>query len=173
MQITNETKYENIASTLLFIDKASEQRLIDESPIAVFGKGGYYAMTIGQLGALIDGGSIADLIPTIGTKDMKVFEYYTARELPNFIEKFVKQLEMFSIKPTPKEQRASAGCYKVGAVEGLLLFARSYFGLHSFREAEEITLADLLIAKKDSYNEIVRTRAQMAQMKADAKIKHK
>ena len=57
---------------------------------------------------------------------------------------------------------AASVCYPVEFGESLLLFSREYFQLHSFKEASNINLADLLIAKKDAYNKAAFERAYTA-----------
>jgi hypothetical protein len=39
--------------------------------------------------------------------------------------------------------------------EGMLVFVRAYFGLKSFGEAENVTIGDYLLAKKDEYNSTI------------------
>ena len=47
--------------------------------------------------------------------------------------------------------------------ESLLIFAQNFFGLKSFKEAEKITLGEIIIAKKADYNKSVFQRNQIKQ----------
>lgn len=49
--------------------------------------------------------------------------------------------------------------YPMTMAEGLLVFARRYFGCRSFSEAERLTLGEWLMAKKDDYNRIAAEQA--------------
>ena len=41
---------------------------------------------------------------------------------------------------------------KISWDEAILVFVRDYFGLHSFKDAERITMGEILIAKRATYN---------------------
>ena len=70
----------------------------------------------------------------------------------DFIADFGKILERLVIPQTPEQKQASANCLPVEWQEGMLVFVRAYFGLKSFGEAENVTIGDYLLAKKDEYN---------------------
>lgn len=77
------------------------------------------------------------------------FERYNT--LKAFMEVFLQTLQDFTMKETPESRQAARGLPSFNETEGLLVFVRDYFGLKSFTEAEEMTLADVYLAKKDSY----------------------
>lgn len=73
-------------------------------------------------------------------------------------------MQDFALKETAESRQAARGLPQFNETEGLLVFVREYFGLHNFTEAEEVTLADVFLAKKDAfikasfernYNEII------------------
>jgi hypothetical protein len=70
----------------------------------------------------------------------------------DFVADFCKILERLVIPQTPEQKQASANCLSVEWQEGMLVFVRAYFGLKSFAEAENVTIGDYLLAKKDDYN---------------------
>lgn len=72
-----------------------------------------------------------------------------------FIADFGKILERLVIPQTPEQKQASANCLPVEWQEGMLVFVRAYFGLKSFGEAENVTIGDYLLAKKDEYNSTI------------------
>ena len=54
---------------------------------------------------------------------------------------------------TPEEKRAENGLLKTDWAESMLVFLQNFFGLRSFREAENITVGEILIAKRARFNE--------------------
>ena len=73
----------------------------------------------------------------------------------SFVDDFSKILERLVIQQTPEQKQASANCLPVEWQEGMLVFVRAYFGLKSFGEAENVTIGDYLLAKKDEYNSTI------------------
>lgn len=73
----------------------------------------------------------------------------------DFLKDFGKILERLVIPQTPEQKQASANCLPVEWQEGMLVFVRAYFGLKSFGEAENVTIGDFLLAKKDEYNSTI------------------
>lgn len=132
------------------------------APAVVLGSGGYYSMTLGQFGALLQGAEPLKVFARGTLEDLTVFEYYTIQGLADFIRGYVDNLVKFTVKPQADEPTAAV---PMSAAEGLLVFARNYFGLHSFAETEQLTLADILIAKKDTYNQVMAQRAYAAKLK--------
>lgn len=116
-----------------------------------------WQLTIGDLGQYLQGEyptSLADRFDA----SKSVAEYLgTFKALREFVGKFVKLLARFTVKATADELQASAGLPKFDETEGLLVFAREYFGLPSFDAAEKVTLGELYLAKKDDY---IKTMAQ-------------
>lgn len=91
--------------------------------------------------------------------DGTAYEGVFIRELQNFCESLVKLLESYTPAPTQDEKRANASCIETSMAEGLLIFVRGYFSLPSFEDAENVKLSELLIAKKDTYNNTMFARA--------------
>lgn len=171
MRIDAKTLYKDVAGELLYLTEESDKRLREVAPEAVI-TGGYYGLTIGQLARLLDGDTLG-VFPNADTEKMTVFEYMTIRGLEEFVKGYFDALKRLTLKPTEKEERASQGCVKMGSIEAMLIFARRYFELHSFAEAENVTLGDVLIAKKDSYNTMLQQRQYANICAADAKRKGK
>lgn len=147
------------------LDDEQIEKVRAAAPEAVLGAGGFYSLTIAQWNRLTthkDLSVISDKM--LDPLKCNVFEYYTLEELPKFIDKYIKQLERFTLKPDAAEEAAQQVCFKVSPTEGLLLFAREYFGLHSFADAEKVTLGELLLAKKDTYNKQAFQKAYSKQL---------
>lgn len=141
-----------------------EERLQQAAPVAVIGAGGYYSLTIAQWHGITkqDLSVISDRL-TDKTR-CTVYDYYTIKGLSAFVDSYIKQLERFAVKPDAAETAAQRACYDVTATEGMLIFAREYFGLQSFAAAEQVTLGDFLLAKKDTYNKTMFQKAYTAQL---------
>lgn len=135
--------------------------------------GSFNGLTIGQWANCMSGNFacvIADEYERIrGTW----LQAYWVRMFIDEQKGFVERLANLSPKMDADEERAAADLLDSTIVESVLVFARSYFGLHSFKEAEQITLGEVLIAKKAVYNETVfRRRLTKIQME-NAKRKSK
>lgn len=165
MRISENTRYEDFKAFEGVITEESQKALEDAAERVYLGADGFWGLTIEKFLSIQKHG-----IDVIGWKnDGSVYSKYFIDALQKFIDAFTKSLENLTIQPTPQEQNASSGCLKVTFAEGMLTFVRSYFGLHSFREAEQITLADLILAKKDAYNEAVFNRNMAKQRKKAVK----
>lgn len=111
-----------------------------------------YQLTLAQFFAC----SAGDFSCVVKDKDNPtVGEVFWVEHFGDFLQDFAKVLERLSIKQTPEQKQASAGCLPVEWQEGMLVFVRRYFGLSSFADAERVTIADYLLAKKDEYNSII------------------
>lgn len=153
MRITPETLYTKSferneryfrASDIEAIEHASEKYY---GPICDLAFADYWAIANGDKDALF--AVLGDMSrPTI-------FQTFWVRAFRKYTETFSDALKRFSIPQTLQEKTAADSCAPVGFAEGILIFARSYFGLHSFREAERITMGEILIAKKAAYNDAI------------------
>lgn len=86
------------------------------------------------------------------TKNPTTGEVLWLEMFQSFVDDFSKILERLVIQQTPEQKQASANCLPVEWQEGMLVFVRAYFGLKSFGDAENVTIGDYLLAKKDDYN---------------------
>lgn len=144
IKVDKNTKYADFQFYDDYILNSSREELTAAS---IEEMGDYYDIKIGdfiQLMHLTE----ADIEQRFDT----VFAVYWLRGFKDFLEDFVKTVNNLTVKQTAKEAAASDVCYDVDFDEGMLVFTRSYFGLHSFKEAEEITIGEFIMAKKDAYN---------------------
>lgn len=110
-----------------------------------------WQMTIKDLGEIMDGRTPA-FVDALFSDDQTARERIGVQKaVQDFIENFVSLLSKYSIRQTAEERQAAAGIETFQSTEGLLVFARAYFGLKSFSETEGVTLADVYLAKKDTY----------------------
>lgn len=119
---------------------------------SVIGADGVLGLTIAELNEVGMHGDLSRFCPHLNDTLCTAYEYLAFIELSEGLERFIKQLETLTPKQNAKEKAAQAACMKTSTIEGLLIFARDFFGLKSFAEAEKVTLAELLIAKKQAYN---------------------
>ena len=108
-----------------------------------------YTLTLAEFFACCDGdfGCVVK-----DTKEPTTGEVLWLEMFQGFVADFGKILERLVIPQTPEQKQASANCLPVEWQEGMLVFVRSYFGLKSFAEAENVTIGDYILAKKDEYN---------------------
>ena len=154
----------NITQSTLYVDFAlEEEEFIDEDTVKSIIEaskevyGDYYDLTIENL---IDyTREDTDAYDELMDPKITVFRVYWYKGLAEFLKTYLNLLKNFVVKESPEESMASKACYPVEFGESLLIFSREYFQLHSFKEAANINLADLLIAKKDAYNKSAFERA--------------
>lgn len=79
-------------------------------------------------------------------------QYIWAMGFADYMENFSEMLERMTLRGTAEQQQAQMVCLRVGFEESVLVFLQDFFGLHSFKEAEDITVNEYLIAKKSAYN---------------------
>lgn len=113
--------------------------------------GDYEGVTIGRVVEITETGDVSEVFGSHfrGTWGQVVW----LLGLTEFINKLPETLLALTPKMDADEMRACEGMMESTIGESLLVFARNYFGLHSFTEAERITIGEVLIAKKAVYNE--------------------
>ena len=111
-----------------------------------------YTLTLAEFFACCDGdfGCVMKDTKNMTTGEGLWLEYFC-----NFVTDFGKILERLVIQQTQEQKQASANCLPVEWQEGMLVFVRSYFGLKSFAEAENVTIGDYILAKKDEHNNAI------------------
>lgn len=111
----------------------------------------FWHLTIKDLGLIMEGKLPERILDLFSEEHISTAEFLKRNNaFEKFIEEYCGILDGLKIKETAAEKQAQVGLPVFMNHEGLLVFARSYFGLRNFTEAEEITLADLYLAKKDT-----------------------
>ena len=148
MDLTKDTPLAALLRVLPVASEASvkEARLAAEKTVK---PGGFYETTIAELAAVIGGDYSLFGDPDTATA------YLASQRFAEVVGEFIRALERLEPPLSARAMAAQSGMMKMETVEGLLVFARSYFGLPSFRAAEGITLGEILLAKKDIYNKAV------------------
>lgn len=72
--------------------------------------------------------------------------------LRKFLDDYYAKLSKLQIAKSDIDAYAQAGNEKFYGTENCLIFARSYFGLKSFEEAENVDVQEYLLASRDNYS---------------------
>lgn len=141
MIITEWTKYVDFAPFDKYVRGREKKSIMQAAEKRL---GSVWGLTIGRFAELIKGRFEID-------ENTTVLEVYWWRRFEEFCDEFAKICKRFTIKQDAHEMRAAQGLPEMSIVEGMLVFAKDYFGLHSFSDAEKITLGDFVLAKKASF----------------------
>lgn len=164
MRITERTLY----ATIQPIEKYLQDSMTSELMRAAEAKfGAMYDLEFATFWACA-GGDFSNL------GDMRnptVLQVYWVKRFNKFVEEFTKALKGLTLSPTADESKAGQGLLQVTWGEGILVFLQQWFGLKSYKEAEKITIGELLIAKRAQYNQDL-FRRRLAQIQT-AKFKKK
>lgn len=148
MRVTEKTKY----STFLRIEPYLTEKSVEElKKAAEKAYGSMYDLTFAQFYNCVNGDF--SHVVNKNEKEPTVLQVYWVKRFADFAPEFAKTLQAVTLPQTSDEKRASANLLKVEWGEALLVFMQSYFHLHSFKEAEQITIGELLIAKRAQYNQ--------------------
>ena len=150
MKIDEKTKWSEVENTYDYWTNETKEYVL-QRVCEMHGLTDFYEMKIGTF-LNIANGNVEELnIKEDGT----AFEMIFVIELKNFVQRVIEILNEFTLPQTFDEKSASKKCADLTFVESILIFVRSYFNLSSFEQAENLRICDLLIAKKDAYNNAV------------------
>lgn len=170
MKIDKNTRYADFA---LFeplmaegMGEALERAAVEEK----FGKDGLVAMTLGDMFSVLAG----DPKPLTGDDPESVFAVYRVKAFQRFMgdgkdNGFISQLKRLTLPATPESIRVSQGCLDYAFDESVYVFCRSYFNLHTFADVDNLKVADLILAKRDAYNQAIVDRNMAADIKKGAR----
>ena len=153
MTIDLHAPYSEYAGSLPYLTELSQRVLNEFADKEVLNK---WSMTLGQLFRFC-AADFSEVIPDM--QHLTVAQWLWLQSFPEWLGSFCKACENLSVPQTPDMQTAAGRCLKVDWQEGLLIFARRYFGLKSFTEAEGVLVGDFLMARKDEYNNAMFERA--------------
>lgn len=152
MQVTEKTKFAEIAAFAPYFDQSSIESL---KSAAERKYGTPWALTLGQFFQVADGDYSLVGIDFTQPNKITALQYYWMESFKDMSMKLKKAVDSLSVEPTPDAKAASVGCRKMTFQESVKVFCREYFGLHSFRAVDDLTLDDFLLARKDSYNKSI------------------
>ena len=151
MRIDKTTKYSEFEPIEKYVPD-SQKKAITNAAESLYGC--MYDLEFGEFWNVANG----DFSRLGNLEDPTVFQVYWLKRFDEFTKEFADTLNKLHIKPTAEEQRASEGCLKISWGESILVFLQKFFGLKSFKEAEKITLGEILIAKRAQYNDDIFAR---------------
>ena len=146
MQITEATKYAEFEPVEKYVKPKAVQRIF-ESAEEKFGK--MYDLEFGTFWQCSNE-NFAEVLG--GMSEPTVLQVYWKKLFEKFVEEFAGAMKAMTLTQTAEEIQAAEGLLKISWDEAILVFVRDYFGLHSFKDAERITMGEILIAKRAVYN---------------------
>lgn len=146
MRIDKNTKYREFEPIEKYVPD-SQKRAITNAAESLYGC--MYDLEFGEFWNVANG----DLSRLGNLENPTVFQRYWLKRFEEFTKEFAETLNKLSVKQTSEEKRAAEGCLKVSWGESVLVFLQKFFSLKSFKEAEKITLGEILIAKRAQYND--------------------
>lgn len=146
MKITSKTLYEDFApfEDLLTEDSYKELMHAVEGAFTPYGE-----LTLSEFWQMIEG----DLSRLGDLKHPTAFQMLYVKGFAKYVDDFMNVCKRLKLAPTTEQQQAAIGTIETNPKEGMLIFVREYFGLHSFVADGDITLNEYLIARKDAYNQ--------------------
>ena len=161
MKITDKTLYTDLLCIEKYIPDAEREKLIQASQQRYKE---YYNLTIAEFFALLD--KDYTLIEYSGNSEqLTALQYFFMQGFTAFVAELQTIFEKLTLKPTFDEQRNMAGVLPMTFSESIIVFVQDFFGLKSYSEAENITLADVVLAKKVHYNRSIYQRNTMKNLK--------
>ena len=145
MQVSDRTLYSTLEPFEKYLTKKAVQDLYKAAEEKY---GAMYDLTFADFWACSNG----DFSRLGDVSNPTVFQVYWRKRFDTFVNEFAEALKKLTIAQTPEEAQASQGLVKVTWDEGILVFVQQWFGLHSYKEAEQITMGEILIAKRAAYN---------------------
>lgn len=146
MRITNKTKYKDFR----FYEKYLKQEAASQIEMAAERAcGKMYELTFATFYNCAHG----DFSHLTDWKDPTVFQVYWCKRFAKFEVEIANALKQLTIPQTQDEIAASSAMLKLDWGESILIFLQQWFNLHSYKEAEQITMGELLIAKRAQYNQ--------------------
>lgn len=159
MRVTERTQYATVREYEKYFAPEFVKALQDAAEQQF---GSMYDLTFAEFYALANG----DFSRLGDMSNPTVLQVYWTKRFAAFVDEFANTMKKLQIKPTADEEQAGAALLPVSWAEGLLVFLQKYFGLQSYKQAEQITLGELLIAKRAQYNEdLFKRRLQSLQLK--------
>lgn len=168
LKVNNTTDYlKGVFPFESSLTDGAKARLTDAAATDHYGEGGYWVMPLGDLFALIEGDT--SILMNENGDGKTAFEVYRIKGVEPFIDQLIASLDALTLPATPDEMRWQQGTKKMSFEEATRVFCRDYFGLPNFKEVDDLTVTDLLIAKEAAYNHAVIERNISLSMKGNKK----
>ena len=170
IKVDHKTRYEDFQMWEPLLAEGMTEALEAGAVRAVYGDDGFWAMPLGDMFTVMAG----DPRPLTGDDPDSVFAVYRVKAFQRFMgdgkdNGFISQLKRLTLPATPESIRVSQGCLDYAFDESVYVFCRSYFNLHTFADVDKLKVADLILAKRDAYNQAVVERNMAASIRKGAK----
>lgn len=149
MTIDPRDKYINHLILLANMDEESRKRLEADAELHY---GSPWGLTLRDFFALSEGDLTYIGLAKEEQTQGSVRQYMWMQLFQELVTQVVEILKRLQVPQSDEAKRASEYCLKSSSKESSIVFARKYFGLKSFSEAEEVTISDFIVAKKDDFN---------------------
>lgn len=130
----------------------------------------FFALSVGELCAIVDGGFPQSLWNRYENCDVRTF-----CKLTNSLREGVKQLMTFlentTPPTTPQERKAANGLMQTTFEEEALGMLVEYFHLHSFEDAQKLSVYEFMMVRKTLYNRRKMEYNRMMIADAEAKLR--
>ena len=149
MQITKKTKVKEV---LPFLNEEKTKYLLENIPEYPLDKP-IISMTIGEFSEiLLD--EQAYIQTFMSPKERAYKAFGRLRAFKREMDEIQKWMNKFEIKQSAEEKQAAIGIEFPNFVTKILITVVQFFSLHSFKEAEEIPLADYLVILQDQSSQV-------------------
>lgn len=165
IKVDHKTRYEDFQMWEPLLAEGMTEAIEAGAVRAVYGDDGFWAMPLGDMFTVMAG----DPRPLTGDSPDTVFSVYRVKAFGKFVDDLIEKLNSLRLPQTPDDIRASQGCLEYAFDESVYVFCRSYFNLPGFEAVDRLKVADLIMAKKDSYNQAVVERNMAASIRKGAK----
>lgn len=166
MKIDRSTRYDEFSVFEPMLADGEVERLQEVAVRDRYGGDGFYAMTLGDMFTVLSG-NVRPL--TWGVSPDSVFAVYRVRAFTDFIGKLIERLKSLTLPPTAEQVSNARGCIPSQFDESIYVFCRRHFGLTGFADVERLKVADLIMAKKEAYNDAVVDRNIAESLKKGSK----
>lgn len=153
-----EIKWEDPAMILMYewrnVTTATRKRMYEcaQSALHIY----YGALRMGDFFACLRGDfSVIGIDGSENWECVTNAQYVWSMGFVEYSKTFAKMMQRYMTPSTPEQTAARAACVRLSLEEGLLVFLRDYYGLQSMTAAENLTVNEFVIAKKDTYNKAV------------------
>lgn len=149
MKITRRTKVKEV---LPLLNEEKMKYLLENIPEYPLNKP-ILAMTIGEFSEiLLDEQTYIQTF--MSPKEHAYKAFGRLRTFKREMEEVQKWIQKFEIKPSADEKQAAIGIDFPNFITKILITVVQFFGLHSFKEAEAIPLADYLVILQEQSSQI-------------------
>lgn len=135
----------------------------------VFGHG-FWELSLDEFCDMAEGRCDQFAAKAIKNGMLTMFGWLVLQDFKQKAAEFGQSVERLS-PPATSAERLAAESIRTTLFESMVYFAREFFGMHSFREASEVTLNEWMMARKAQYVRVMTERAVQAEMRKKYRTK--